>query len=356
MAKEIGANPAVQAFKDVTQRLENQEGINLQMVDAWLQAKGLSAVMEDHDLLKNYFGVAAKGLRALTETPLDLDKFQSLNAEVYPPSFYQSYYTSERDTSIGTEGVDYMRWEYISNPQYLVQNNYLDKNQGVAFAKLLKYGLFATGDPDNPQSPSTPSAPQGPSTPTSGQAPATNYPGGSNAPGSSKNMGMGGTSKSYGGAGAGGLPPPPPPPPAPGMGGPMGGGGAPQAYNFVPLETDYLQTLQGGVAAQWLGQLFQDSNYVRGSIYQAMNQLQGLKSTRQQLIGMIEGLDPRDPQQAHRIMALREELGMLTDSERELVDKMQQLKRLETERATLIKGLIDTDNRVRNDIIRNMRQ
>ncbi len=333
MAKQLGVNhgAAIHAHKEMTARLE-QQGIRLQQIDAWLKSQGISAVLEDNKLVESYFATALRGLKAVTETPVDDNKFLSLSGEVLNPQQYQNYYSSDRDSSSGSAYVDYFPEEQIANPLWLVENDYLSREQGVAMAKLMKFGLFSSDE-------TVAAAAAGTSTGGVGTA---------NLPGVSKGLGMGG-SQPYG---SGGFPFPPPPPSSGGWGYGNTGGG-----NYVGPEMDYLNNLENGPAKEWLAELFGDeSAYRQGVLQTAQEMMLGYKERVEQVRSMIEAQDPTTPEGQQKIYLLQQELGDLTNSQKELSDKLINMQNLMNERKQLVKSLLDIEKNAREAIIRNMRQ
>jgi hypothetical protein len=325
MAQNVGYNPAIQQFKNSQVGLESQ-GVDIRQIDEWIQSKGLDSILADNKLLLQYFTSATKGLAAITDW--DYINRPARPAEVTPPSLYQAYY--QDDTSRGAPYVDYFPAKQLFNPQWLIENQYMSPQQGQALQWVMDNGLLGNQGGVKVGALST--------------------------GGAGKALSTGGTVK------ASQLPEPPTPPegmPAFGENPTTFSGNTGFDPNFggatyATGERDFVNSI-GGYEMGVLNIIMDNQDFSRGVAAQIVMNSQGLEDTRRRLVGLMENLDPTDPQQAHQIMVIQQELQMVNSTMRENQDKLLRVQHFDNERIDFAKSLLDIFQRTDDALIRNMR-
>lgn len=357
MAKTT-VNPGQAAFIQAQKELASQ-GVEHGQIDKLLSKSAVEEVMRDVPALRNYFGVALKGLYNITQWDYDFVSSKAISGSVQSPDHFKEFYTN--DVSKPVPLRDFVPLKYFENTQLLVDDKIFNQEQANALQML----LHGEGQPSAPGD----DAEDSPSSqPGYGGGGSKNYGTGYGS-GSAGNVGVG---KAYGTAGGGkayetkslgggGPPGPPPMPPGAGYGGPTGGGygggygsdyGTPTTPN-MDRERDYISSLNHDPNYGLLQMVFTTDYDSRGFSASILSELQRIRAAESQINDLMAHIDPKDPNGAAKLRDLSFRLQQSGTSERELMDRLGTAQRAKDEMITLVKAMMDTNFKTMQTIISN---
>lgn len=330
MPPEIAnSNPAtnLDQARQLYNRLQ-QQGMDAKQIERLIEQPGkLDEILRNQPLLAQYFRTAVRGLHEVTEWDFD-NRVRAVAAEMPGPEVYAEYYHQDLDPG-PILGQDYLNEELLQNPQQMVAEGYFTESQAKFYQKILDEGLWPPPPPMQSSGDNIP-LPPAPVTKGSASTPMTKGLGSSTMP----------------------FPPPPPPPPGAYPGGASGAGYYP---NVSPELSNYINTLQNGVARDMLAGLLGDMNLAHGVMG---NFIMGLEKQRQRmrdLREMMGELDPDNPEELQKMNLYKMEMEEIGTSLREGGDKLQQAEATINQRKELVADILKTMNQTVSSIISNTR-
>lgn len=339
------STPNIEQARQLYQRLQ-QEGMDAERIQRLIEQPGkLDEILANHKLLAQYFRTAVRGLQEVTEWDFD-NRTRAMASEMPGVEDYQEYYAEQRNVG-PMEGQDYLPEGVFANPEQMVTEGYFTESQAKFYQKILSENLLPEIFKTMAQDPQSVANSEEEPDATVSDSPSAS-PTSHSTTSSSSSAGTPVTK----GMGSGAMPPPPPPPPG-GFpsGNPFGG-----AYsNVSSYITDYLRSANLGPYGDALEGLLGDVNYSNGIIMNMYSKMEQGRQQMNRLRQVMAGLDPENPQEAHQINVLKEEMLALGTELDQGMDGIHRARRLVENRQTMVKGVMDTMLQASRGIIQNMR-
>lgn len=333
----LNHNPAVEQHKEISSRLAGI-GLDPASLDNLIQkAGGVEEVLKNNKMLANYFGTALQGLYEITSWKFE-DRVRSLSGEVATPENYKAYFQEQKDS---IEFQDYIPEETFFNPSALAEKGFLTTEQAEAFQKILEQGVFVSQDQASNQASQA--------TSSSGKSPDAGVWQQENMPGSALGKtNTGGQSQATTGA----LPLPPS----------MGGGTLPPPPSYSDTNASYTQGGRAFIDAfenpainPWLEIMYNREDDYRNLMMSMMTSVDDKKRAISELMALMGGLDPTNPEDMRKQKTLEAELFTLRGNLQEEMDMIANATSARDRFKELIKSIMDTINKTLTGIVQNMR-